>query len=162
VIAFLNGFAAVFVVLSAWTFAHAFSQQIALVSTGPLWRVAIIIGATLIAAPVAGAWIGMEVMGRLRPIRAFDSRVRRAGWLAAAGVGAGVLSAAASAAAMPFTGDWVPDAVVTGVLSIVLSALMMLPFARRRPDHCIQCGYDLRGGAMRATCPECGAVGSAA
>lgn len=165
-IAFLSGFAAVFGGLIAWMlranpdlrgsdwlFEAAYGESLG-------WRIAFV-AATLLGAPLAGAWIGMEIVTRLRPVRAMDHRVRRGGSLAAAGVAAGLLSVAGSALLLPFSDAWVPDAVVTGGLSTVFAALALLPFARRRVGHCIHCGYDLRGGALRATCPECGAVGSA-
>ncbi len=158
---FAGGFATVLLALAAWTaIANPYILRNAAMDDRPMLRL-LVVAATLIAAPLAGAWMGMEIMTRWRPVRAMDHRVRRARWLAVAGVVAGLLSVAGSAAAFPFLPDWLPEAVVTGGASVVFSALALLPFARRRVGHCIHCGYDLRGGALRATCPECGAVGSA-
>jgi hypothetical protein len=162
-ISFMAGFTTVFAALTAWLVgANRGALWAFEVRDVGWWARFVSLAAPLLAAPVAGAWIGAEIATWLRPARAMHHRVRRSKRLMAAGLGAGMLSVAGSAAAFPFSDEQVPEFVVTGGLSMIFALLVLLPFSRKRVGHCVHCGYDLRGGATRATCPECGAVGSAA
>lgn len=54
---------------------------------------------------------------------------------------------------------WVPMLVSCG-LAIPCWWPEIVAFRRRRAGHCHSCGYDRRGLAPDARCPECGAVAS--
>lgn len=156
-IRFLAGLSLVYATLFAWSL----SAESGPVSSGALDPAPL--AAVMIGAPALSAWAAAELANVVRPVRLFDRRIRRGRIKLALGLLAGTLGALLGAGLLPLLDEYLPDAAILGSAAAVAASATVLLLPRRRPGHCIFCGYDLRDGPSpgqtgAGRCPECGAA----
>jgi hypothetical protein len=113
------------------------------------------ISLSLLIAPLAGAWLASETVGRLKRPRWFDARAPRRGAAVMAGLFAGFVASVATAVALAFLTGNVPDYATAGGSAFAASAVVLVCLPRSRRGKCIACGYDLSATKTKR-CPECG------
>ena len=122
-----------------------------------IWVLAMV----MLLTPACSAWAGAELVQAITPRRAFDRRVRARALKFFIGLCAGLIGLAAGALMLPVADRYLPDALIMGTTSALAAMTIVLLLKRKRPGHCIVCGYDQRGmpgpGQPGAgVCPECG------
>jgi ribosomal protein S27AE len=114
----------------------------------------------LLAIPTASAWLALEVMTAIRPVRRLH-RANRNGprdalARVALGACAGVAHVVLAGVLLAFSRERLLDEVVILTAGVIAGGTLAL-FMSRAHEGCPRCGYDRRG--LR-TCPECGLANS--
>ena len=156
-IAFAFGVAAVFAALMGTS--YALDPTLRWYGDGDI---ALLVARTILA-PALAAWIAVELVNIVRPLRLFDRRISHLVRRAAAGVAAGVLGALGATAAFVYTEGLVHEVVTLASAGAAGSVLVLALMRRIRRGECIYCRYDQRdqpapGRSGWGICPECGAA----
>lgn len=163
---FLAGFMVAPLALYGWMF---WSERFSDYRTVGDW---LIVAISVVAAPLLAATVATAFLHVRKPRRWMTRGARGTKRAFVLGVMAGGFAMAASPFAIYFANrpwpgtedaEWepdldverVPDAVVPAAVSFppALFAVWFMP--RRRPGHCIRCGYDIRYSLDSGRCPEC-------
>ncbi|MGE3107935.1 MAG: hypothetical protein AB7G11_10585 [Phycisphaerales bacterium] len=106
--------------------------------------------------PVAAAWLTAEAIHAMAPRRAFDRRARATSTRGFAGAIAGTLGIGLGVLMVSIPQGVARDTVLMGTASLCATLIVTLSLKRLVRSACVHCGYDLRGNAGAAVCPECG------
>jgi hypothetical protein len=123
-------------------------------SNGP----AITVGLTVLALPALTTWLTAELVDAAFHKRLFDSRAPRTAPAAAAGIATGLLGVLLSALMLVLLDRTFPDALLFAAAAAASTAIVLTPLPRRRAHTCPRCAYDLSGAspASGGACTECG------
>jgi hypothetical protein len=112
----------------------------------------------LLVIPPVAAWMAAALM-QLRRARRLLSRSRR-GFVAPLllGVFAGSLTLGLLGFELYYADRFLPDAVIVGVTTFLITALLIAVLPRLKPGRCRACNYDISASLDFNRCPECGSA----